>query len=136
MNRGTSRPSIHPSAWKGNSRKSICRILQIEVYEGGAKQHSPAPMDRMLPQDVVGLDKDAPRCIEAHRVDLHQRRGLHQFPRIAFEVVLTPLLAASLSELLLIGLLGSLPLWSFHTFAPVRIATPASTSLNVTFAGA
>jgi hypothetical protein len=79
---------------KGNSRKFIYEILHIQVYEGGAKPHSPTPMDRMLPQDVVDLDRYAPRCIEAHRVDLHQRRGLHQFPRIALQAVLTPLLAA------------------------------------------
>jgi hypothetical protein len=33
--------------------------------------------------------------MEPHRVDLHQRRGLQQFPRLALEAVLTPLLAAS-----------------------------------------
>jgi hypothetical protein len=39
-------------------------------------------------------------------------------------------------ELGLLGFLGSSPLWSFHKFASIRIATPGSTSLNVTFAGA
>jgi hypothetical protein len=68
-----------------NSAKFISTILHIRVYEGGAMRLCPTPMDRMLPQDVVGLDGYAPRCIEAHRVDLHQRRGLHHFPTIALE---------------------------------------------------
>src|SRR5215207_1941923 len=91
--RGTSY-AIHPSAWKWNSQKSTSTILHIQVYEGGAMRLCPTPMDRMLPQDVVGLDGYAPRCMQTHRVDLHRRRGLHQFPRIALEAVLTPLLAA------------------------------------------
>jgi hypothetical protein len=40
------------------------------------------------------------------------------------------------SEVRLIGLLGSSPLWSFQKFASGRLATPGSTSLNVTFASA
>src|SRR5215210_6440117 len=47
-------------------------------------------MHEISPQDVVALDENAPRCMEPHRVDLHQRRGLHQFPRLAIEAVLTP----------------------------------------------
>jgi len=85
---------IHRRAWKGNSAKFISTILHIRVYEGGDMRLCPTPMDRMLPQDVVGLDGYAPRCIEAHRVDLHQRRGLHHFPRIALESGPHPLLAA------------------------------------------
>jgi hypothetical protein len=52
-------------------------------------------MHEMISQDVVELGKNAPRCMELHRVELRQRRGLHQFPRLALEAVLTPLLAAS-----------------------------------------
>src|SRR5215211_9164330 len=48
----------------------------------------------MYIQDVVALDKSASRYMDARRVDLHQRRGLHQFPRLALEAVLTPLPAA------------------------------------------
>ena len=58
----------------------------------------------MYIQDVVALDKSTSRYMDARRVDLHQRRGLHQFPRVALEAVLTPLLAACRSELLLIDL--------------------------------
>jgi hypothetical protein len=54
------------------------------------------PPARMVPQDVVDSDKDAPRCVETNRVDFHQRRGLHQFSRIALEVILTP--SSSLSS--------------------------------------
>jgi hypothetical protein len=50
----------------------------------------PTPMDRMLTQDVVGLDGYPTRCMQTHPVDLHRRRGLHQFPRIALEAVLPP----------------------------------------------
>jgi hypothetical protein len=39
-------------------------------------------------------------------------------------------------ELRLIGFLRSSPLWSFQKFASGRLATPGSTSLNVTFASA
>jgi hypothetical protein len=39
-------------------------------------------------------------------------------------------------ELPLIGFLRSSPLWSVQKFASGRIATPGSTSLNVTFADA
>jgi hypothetical protein len=42
----------------------------------------------------------------------------------------------SSTEFSLIGFLGSLPLWSFQNFASGKIATPHSTGLNVTFAGA
>jgi hypothetical protein len=58
----------------------------------------------MYIQYVVALDKSAARYMGARRVDLHQRRGLHQYPRLALEAVLTPLLAARRSELLLIDL--------------------------------
>jgi hypothetical protein len=50
---------IHPSAWKMNSRKFISTILNIRPYRAAAMRHLAAPMDRMLPQDVVGLDKDS-----------------------------------------------------------------------------
>jgi hypothetical protein len=48
------------------------------------------------------------------------------------------LLSTSSTELPLIGLLGSSSLWSwsFRKFASGRMATPGSTSLNGTFAGA
>jgi hypothetical protein len=39
-------------------------------------------------------------------------------------------------KLPLIGFLRSSPLWSFQKFASGRLATPGSTSLNVTFASA
>jgi hypothetical protein len=39
-------------------------------------------------------------------------------------------------ELRLLRLLRSSPLWSFQKFAFGGIATPGSTSLNVTFVGA
>src|SRR5215208_496074 len=55
----TCRSAIHPSAWKGNSAKFTCRILNIRPYWAGAMRHLAAPMDRMLPQDIVGLDKDS-----------------------------------------------------------------------------
>ena len=51
--------AIHRSAWKWNSRKFISTILNIRPYRAGAVQHLATPMDRMLPQDVVGLDKDS-----------------------------------------------------------------------------
>ena len=47
------------TAWKRNSRKSISTILNIRPYRAGAMRHLATPMDRMLPQDVVGLDKDS-----------------------------------------------------------------------------
>jgi hypothetical protein len=50
---------IHRSAWNRNSRKFISTILNIRPYQAGAMRHLAAPMDRMLPQDVVGLDKDS-----------------------------------------------------------------------------
>ena len=50
---------IHRSSWNMNSRKSISTILNILPYRAGAMPHLAAPMDRMLPQDVVGLDKDS-----------------------------------------------------------------------------
>jgi hypothetical protein len=42
----------------------------------------------------------------------------------------------SIAKLPLIGFLRSSPLWSFQRFASGRLATPGSTSLNVTFASA
>jgi hypothetical protein len=50
---------MHRSAWNINSRKSISTILNIRPYRTGAMRHLATPMDRMLPQDVVGLDKDS-----------------------------------------------------------------------------
>src|SRR5215204_3434774 len=102
--------SIHRAAEKGNSRKFVSTILHIQVYEGGDMRLCPTPMDRMLPQDVVSLDGYTPRCIDAHRVDLHPRRGLHQFPRIALQAVLTP----------------SSPLSSFHgvLWSHLRVPRP------------
>jgi hypothetical protein len=50
---------IHRSAWKGNSQKLACRILNIRPYWAGARRYLAAPMDRMLAQDIVGLDKDS-----------------------------------------------------------------------------
>ena len=53
----------------GLLRTIATRRKTQDNYEGGAKPHIPSPMDSMLPQDVVGLDRDAPRYMEAHRVD-------------------------------------------------------------------
>jgi hypothetical protein len=50
---------IHRSAWKWNSRKSISTILNISPYRAGAMRHLAGPMDRMLPQDVVDLDRNS-----------------------------------------------------------------------------
>src|SRR5215213_6757447 len=55
---------IHPSAWKGNSPKFTCRILNRIGDRGGATRYYPAPMDRMLPQDVVVLSRYSPYRIE------------------------------------------------------------------------
>jgi hypothetical protein len=60
-------PSLGYSAWRSATRK-----------------------DRILIQDVVDPDNHEPRYMERHGVDLHQRRGLHQFRRIAPKAVLTP----------------------------------------------
>src|SRR5215210_2186606 len=46
------------------------------------------------------------------------------------------LLRSPKGEVPLIGPLGRAPLWSIRKFASGRMATPGSTSLNVTFAGA
>jgi hypothetical protein len=56
---------------KVHSSKPVSTILNIRVYKCGAKRHRPIPMDRMLPQNVVGLDREAPRYMEIHRVDCH-----------------------------------------------------------------
>jgi hypothetical protein len=50
---------IHRSAWKGNSAKFTFTILNIRPYGAGPMRHLAAPMDRTLPHDVVGLDKDS-----------------------------------------------------------------------------
>jgi hypothetical protein len=50
---------IHRRAWKGNSRKFISTSLNIRHHQAGAMQHLASPMDRMLPQDVVGLDRNS-----------------------------------------------------------------------------
>src|SRR5215203_7518960 len=50
---------IHRSAWKRNSPKFISTILNIRPYRAGAVQHLAAPMDRMLPQHVGGLDRNS-----------------------------------------------------------------------------
>jgi hypothetical protein len=44
---------------KQNSRKFISTILNILSYRAGPMRHLAALMDRMLPQHVVGLDKDS-----------------------------------------------------------------------------
>src|SRR5215208_4316849 len=51
--------AIQRSAWKRNSAKFTCRILHIRPYRAGAMRYLAAPLDRMLPQHVVGLDKDS-----------------------------------------------------------------------------
>ena len=51
---------IHRSAWNSNSPKFTCRILNRIGDRGGATRYYPAPMDRMLPQDVVVLSRYSP----------------------------------------------------------------------------
>jgi hypothetical protein len=75
--------------------RSIDSQASIVTYIRWGKPQIPTPMHEMISQDVAVLGKNAPRCMELHRVELRQRRGLHQFPRLALEAVLTPLLAAS-----------------------------------------
>jgi hypothetical protein len=41
------------------SRTFISTILNILPYRAGAMRHLAAPMDRMLPQHVVGLDRNS-----------------------------------------------------------------------------
>ena len=72
----------------------------LDPYLCCAARRSAARKDRVLTQDVVDPDNVEPRYMEKHGVDLHQRRGLHQFRRIAVKAVLTP----------------SSPLSSFHTW--------------------
>jgi hypothetical protein len=57
---------------------------------GCSARRSATRRDRVFTQDVVDPDNHEPRYMDRHGVDLHQRRGLHQFRRIAVEAVLTP----------------------------------------------
>jgi hypothetical protein len=59
-----------------NSRKSISIILNISPYRAGAMRHLAAPMDRMLPQDVVGLHRI--RCGECQNVAYTDREAYTQ----------------------------------------------------------
>jgi hypothetical protein len=52
-------------------------------------------MDSMPPQDVVGMDREAPRYMGTHRVDCHQWRDLHQFCEDRTPSGSQPLLATS-----------------------------------------
>ena len=65
---------------------------------------------------------------------IHYDKGTQGSKTVVFGTRLECLIKAS--ELLLIGFLRSSPLWSFQKFASGRLATPGSTSLNVTFASA
>src|SRR5215208_1415213 len=74
---------FHTVSRKGNSAKFASKILNIRPYRGGAKPHIPAPMHMMSIQNVVALDKYAPRCMACSRVYWPPRRGLHCIRRIA-----------------------------------------------------
>src|SRR5829696_621736 len=72
--------SIHRMSWKKNSRKSRFRILNISPYRAGAMRHLAAPMDRMLPQHVVGLDKDSLSSMTRTSPRLKQKPTHNGFP--------------------------------------------------------
>src|SRR3712207_3500301 len=56
------RKPIHPSAQKGNSQKSISRILHIAAGVGAEDGLLPRPSTGGRPQDVGVLGNYAPRC--------------------------------------------------------------------------